>query len=782
MSRSFPRSLVYSVLVMCCAAALVIVRKRAASPGAGSTNLDGLVSQEWVDQFTAIEARENELNKTVWTKEMLAEECGRVFESLWDMLNAATNKFGVLESFPVRELIVGKFSAVRKLAHEIELREPGGIGPRWSDRQWRDFLEESRRAGWDLAHAEFRHTSFETDGAGRPLQSQFYFAAHLINRVRVERAVLEGDLIVDWATTHSDGEPASIQRIDASRLTLKSRSGEPPFQTILAEPITPPEKSFFIDPLILYDLDGDGLSEIILAARNRVYRRTGASRYEPEPLCRYSPGLIFTGIVADFDGDGTADFLCAKFEGLVLFKGSPAGTFDEPGRLVWAADPRLKYAQALTCGDIDRDGDLDVFLGQYKVPYTRGQIPTPYYDANDGYPAYLLLNDGRGNFSDATAAAGLEKKRWRRTYSASFVDLDNDGALDLVVVSDFAGTDLYRNDGRGHFTDFTARWLDETHAAGMAHAIADFDRDGLPDLLVIGMHSPTVDRLTRLGLTRPGLPGDAAIRAQLMHGNRLYLGQREGGFRQGTLSDSIARSGWSWGCSAFDFDNDAFPDVYIANGHETKQSVRDYESEFWLHDAYISSSKEDPILTAYFASKMSRTRGRGYSFGGYDKNRLYLNQGGTSFLEAGHLMGVALEEDCRDVATDDLDGDGRPDLLVTTFEAWPEARQVLHVYRNTLTGSGNWIGFRFREAANGLSPVGARVTIRYGGSSAVRQIVTGDSYRSQHANTAHFGLGKSDRVESVEIKWASGQRLTLPEPRVNRYHDIRASVENRTQR
>ncbi|PYJ85337.1 MAG: hypothetical protein DME22_09545 [Verrucomicrobia bacterium] len=783
MSRLFRKVLVVLfVVLLFWAAALVIARRRTAPSAANSANSAGPVSPELVNQFTALEAKENELNRAVWAKEILGEECGRVFESLWDSLNAATNKFSVLKSFQLGELVPGLFGPPQKLAHGIELREPTGVGPPWSEPQWRQFLEHSQRAGWELAHIEFRHNRFDTDEAGKPQQSYFYFSARLTNVARAERAVLEGDLIVAWAPKQSDEEPAAIKRIDASHVTVRTRRGEPAFRQILAEQIAPPAKSYFIDPLILYDLDGDGLSEIILAAKNLVYHRRGEDRYEPQSLCKYPPGLIFTGVVADFDGDGVADFLCATFDGLVLFKGSSEGTFDEPGRPVWSVNPHLKYAQALTCGDIDGDGDLDVFIGQYKVPYTRGQMPTPYYDANDGNPAYLLLNDGHGNFTDATAAAGLEKKRWRRTYSASLVDLNDDGILDLLVVSDFAGVDLYRNDSRGHFTDVTREWVAEPHAFGMAHALADFNADGRLDILMIGMNSPVADRLEHLGLWRPGIPEDQTKRSRVTFGNRLCLARPAGGFEQTTLNDSIARSGWSWGCSAFDFDNDGFPDAYIANGHETKQSVRDYETEFWLHDAYVGSSKEDPVLAAYFSAKMSRTRGRGYSFGGYEKNRLYLNQQGASFLDVGHLMGVALEADSRGVVTDDLDGDGRIDLLVTTFEAWPEAKQTLQIFKNTLEDSGNWIGFRFREERNGVSPVGARVTVRYSGRTSVRQIVTGDSYRSQHANTVHFGLGKAERVDQVEIRWPDGRTLTLREAAVNRYHNIRGPVENVIQR
>ncbi|HKS37799.1 MAG TPA: CRTAC1 family protein [Verrucomicrobiae bacterium] len=758
---------------------LVRTRRESSSPDDSAT-ISGSIGQRIAAQFTAFEAKERQVDETLWAPEILAQECARTFESLWDSLNASTNKLILAASFPVGEIVLGKWNP-RWLPHGIELRESAGAGRVLSYDGWRRFVEEWESAGWQLTQMEFRHNRFETDEAGQPRQSRFYFSAHLTNAARPERAVLEGDLVVDWAAKPSGEELATVKRIDASRLTIKTRNGEPLFRPILLEQIAPLEKSSYIDPLILYDLDGDGLAEIVFPAANLVYRRHGENRYRAEPMCKHSPGLISAAIIADFNGDAAADLLCTKPEGLFLFEGSLKGSFDQPGRLVWSAST-LKNPMVLTCGDIDHDGDLDVFLGQYKVP-TLGQILRPYYyDANDGHPAYVMLNDGRGNFTDATAVAGLLEKRGRRIFSASFVDLNDDDNLDLMVVSDFAGVDLYRNDGRGRFTDISSKWVSEPHAFGMAHALADFNADGRLDFLMIGMNSPTVDRLEHLGLIRPGPVEDRTMRRRMTFGNRLYLAGTHGGFEQTAMTDSIARSGWSWGCSAFDFDNDGFQDVYIANGHETKRTVRDYESEFWLHDIYVDDSVDDVIATTYFTGKSGRTRGQGWSYGGYEKNRLFLNQRGGSFVEIGYLMGVALEQDSRCVVTDDLDGDGRPDLLVTTFEVWPEVKQTLRVYKNTLTGASNWIGFRFREEGQGKSPAGGRVTLHLNDHSTIRQIVTGDSFRSQHANTVHFGLGEVNGVDRVEIRWSNGESVILREPAANRYHSIRTPTENPARR
>jgi hypothetical protein len=725
-------------------------------------------------QANWLELREAEADRTVWAKEIEAEICGLTIEKLWDSINGTTNKLQRIAACPVEKVILPGWGPVQHLPHGIEKRQGTNSGETISAPQWRQLIEKFRSEGWRLEGIEFRHNQFGPATNSQPAHSQFYFSAHLTNENDPARAMLEGTLSVEWAAKQPGQESPTMRLLDASHLKLKTHAGSPFFEKVFDETIVPSDNIGLIDPLILYDLDGDGLSEIILASRNLVYRRKSANHFESQPLCRFPVPFVTTAIIADFDGDGFADFLCANGRGLYLFKGSSQGTFDEPARLVWTAPTPLKDAMVMTCGDIAHTGHLDVFLGQYKVP-SLGQILRPhYYDANDGWPCYLLRNDGQGNFTDVTESSGLGSKRSRRTYSASLVDLNHDGHLDLVVISDFAGLDLYQNDGKGSFSDVTHQWVAEPHAFGMASAFADFNLDGRLDLLMIGMPSPTVDRLEHLGLERGYSPEDRRLRAAMTFGNRLYLAQSEGGFTQTRLNDSIARSGWSWGCSAFDFDNDGFPDVHIANGLQSNRSVRDYEGEFWLHDLFVEEAVDDVTASQYFIRKNTRTRGSGWSYGGYERNRLFLNQEGDSFIEIGHLAGVSLDQDSRNVVSDDLDGDGRVDLLVTTHEIWPEVKQTLKIFKNQVSDGGHWIAFRFREQGEGKSPVGVSVTIHYENRNATRHLVTGDSHRSQSANTIHFGLGHAQRIKSAEIRWVNGHSITLSNPEVDQYHNIKA--------
>lgn len=705
---------------------------------------------------------------------MRAQHLGRTFEGWWDALNASSNKLALAASFNLGEVILGSWSVSSSLPHGIEIHRSHPPFLHLSQESWKERLTAWHREGWALDRMEMRQHRFEPAQSDRPERSHFHLSAHLTHAANSHRVIIEGPVVVEWTTTAAEDGTVPPARVDATGLTLRSRQGPPHFQCVLADSIAHLENTFSIDPLILHDLDGDGLSEVILAARNLVYRRTDENVLRQEPLCQHDPGIISTALIGDFDGDGLSDFLGMKWEGLILYQGASTGRFEQPPTLVWTANASAKHPMVMTCGDIDGDRDLDVFLAQYKVPYELGVMPTPFHDARDGHPAFLLLNNGQGRFTEATEASGLHAKRGRRTYSASWVDLDGDSDLDLAVVSDFAGIDLYSNDGRGRLTDITAAWIEEPNAFGMAHTVADFNRDGRLDLLMMGMTSPTADRLDHLDLWRSPDEADRTQRPRMAHGNRLYLARAHPGFDERSDDLGIARTGWSWGCTSLDYDNDGFADVYVVNGLESRESVRDYESEYWVHDRYVGGSTENSAAYLYFMAKFNRTRARGHSYGGYEKNRFHINVGGTVFVEVAHLLDLGLEEDSRNVAADDLDGDGRMDLLVTSYEVWPESRQTLRIFRNIHPAAANWIGFRFREKPGTSlpSPVGAQIELVQRSHRTLRTIVNGDSYRTQHAATAHFGLGADTEVEHVRIRWVGGRERLLRKPAINRYHWI----------
>jgi hypothetical protein len=617
---------------------------------------------------------------------------------------------------------------------------------------------------------EFRHNAFDPQTNQISARSKFYFSVHLTN-ASPARAVVEGDLFVEWALREADEAPR-VRRIDASALRVLFRAGSPAFELVLEETFDPPDLTKTLEPLVVYDLDGDGIPEIVLPSVNLLYRWQNG-KYRAGKFCSTPRLGVLNGIFADMDEDGVVDFLYENFDGMFLLKGADGGRFETAPRTLTARKEASGGRPAITCGDIDGDGDLDVFVGHYKAPFIGGSMPTPYYDANDGYPSYLYLNDGAGNLREATLEAGLAGKRMRRVYSASFVDLNADGALDLVVTSDFAGVDIYLNDGRGKFADVTRSMLDEAHLFGMGHAFGDFNNDGRLDFYVTGMQSPTAERLEHLGLNRANSKFDATMRARMIYGSRLFLQGEKGNFGGGA-GHSVARSGWSWGVSGADFDNDGSLDLYVVNGMESMEKVRDYDWQFWLHDIFVGDSRERQFEGLYFDIKQTKRRSASECYGGYEKNRFFLSRGRDGFIDVAHLFGLATESDGRNVVATNLDRDGRVDLAFTTEHAVPTHKERLDVFRNVMAETGNWIGFSFREESGRRSPIGAQVLVRGGGLKKVAAIVTGDSFRSQHPLAVHIGLGEIGAVDGVEIRWPGGAVTRLAGPQINQTHAVRA--------
>jgi len=534
--------------------------------------------------------------------------------------------------------------------------------------------------------------------------------------------------------------------------------------------------------LFVYDLNGDQYPDIVLAGHNTIlWNRAGNLEAGQLLVGDGQPTQTRTGLIADLNGDGILDWLCDNQGGRTLElhpglkESSTNGAFAGVGIPIPITTHPLRAPTAITGGDIDHDGDIDLYITQYRAPYE--SMPKEYWNANDGYGNTLLINDGKGNFREGTDAAGLAPKQFRRTYSSSFVDLDQDGDLDLVVVSDFCGTDLYLNDGNGKFTDVTDKDLDDPHTFGMSHTFADYDHDGQLDMYVTGMSSTTSRRLERMGAFPPGYDQANKMRSVMGYGNRMYLAKPGGGFAEPAYKDAVARTGWSWGTASLDFDNDGDEDIYIGNGHITGKSTEDYCSSFWCRDIYLLPGVKGTQMQSYLDSIPNQ---QNMSWDGYQANSLLVNQSGKGFQDLSYMLDVGFDYDTRQVVATDLDLDGRVDLVLVRkpdatemAKAEGKAAHAVILYRNVLAEAANrdWIGVTLNGTAK-VSPLGAIIELDTTQGKRRATLVSGDSYICQHPAQKHFGLEPGNQVKSMTVIWPDGSKTTLENPKPKQYHAL----------
>ena len=717
-----------------------------------------------------LEQERRELDKKVWAEEEKAQEYERTFVEFWDELRAAKDKFAVFKVHAPGQLVLGRPGKATPIAWGIEAVSLGNDGVEVAAADWPVWVETFKAAGFDVVETEWHQQSFESKGGPRSVFSFVIHARHLAEKLRF---IVRGKLNVTW-TDRKDAQGRFLPgRIEAREVRVLRRQGEPAFVPLATlDPLDDQARVPLVQPLIVSDINQDGLPEILAVNSNLLYWNDGGGKFRSDLLCAQPVGQPSSAVAADFTGDGRPDLLVASHARTpMLFVADVQGRFLGAPRPLAPGLLPLQNSIACATGDVDGDGDLDVWITQYKIPYVDGNFPKPYYNANDGWPSLLLLNDGRGHFTDGTEAAGLAPKRHRRTWASSFVDLDDDHDLDLIVINDFAGLDYYLNDGRGRFTDVTHTMKAERGSFGMSHALADFNGDGRLDIYMTGMGSTTARRLERMGAGRAEFPEHQAHRMKLGYGNRMYLGGPGGALAEAPFNDSIARTGWSWGCTVLDADNDGRRDLFVTNGNMSGETCKDYCTTFWRHDIYDSKLSDPLVLDSLYEKTAGVVSSGQMSWNGFEHNVLFLNGGKGSFENVAFLMGLSHEYDSRGTISEDLDGDGRADLLV--IQQIPTkgtgARQVLHLYRNQWPGANHWLGVRLRGRP-GVSPIGAKITLRYSGKTDRLPVVTGDSLCAQHSNTKIFGLGQATAVDFLEVRWPNGKTTRLDKPAIDRYH------------
>jgi len=509
------------------------------------------------------------------------------------------------------------------------------------------------------------------------------------------------------------------------------------------------------------DYDGDGYEDLFVGdgVRSILYRNDGLGHFTDVTVqaglaTPDGKGIAATGVAAgDIDGDGFPDlFVTDAFGPARLFRNRGNGTFEE----ITASSgiSVVGNARSAAFADVDGDGDLDLFVcvtGDYY-----GQMPDPPYNANDGRPNRLYLNDGHGHFTDATAAWGLDKTtRW--SLSSLFADYDDDGRPDLLVTNDFGFKNLYRNDGGGRFEDVTKKAGAAVRAYGMSAAWADFDGDGRLDLYTTGC-----DTQWSFLHEYPGLPIGVTGRMFLpiaiqwvetmTQGNSLLLQRPDHTFENATARSGAAHAGWNWSAVAADLDNDSWPDIYATNGMWGDGRDHDRELEFWWQTlAYWDD---------YVAGRKTFDR-KGAGIAGIERDRYFRNrlgQAGSSadpiFEERSFLDGLDLETNGRAVVAFDANGDGALDLYVRSVQA-PEAlflgsrRPDEHFLRVKLKGT---------PGKDNRDGVGSRITaVLPGGRRLVLETGNASGYLSTGSPIAHLGLGRATRLERLIVRWPSGR-------------------------
>jgi hypothetical protein len=471
--------------------------------------------------------------------------------------------------------------------------------------------------------------------------------------------------------------------------------------------------------LALFDYDGDGDVDAYFLngsplpgtnakaiPRNALYRNDGNWKFTDVTL---ESGVGDTGYglgvaVGDYDNDGDPDLYLNNYGPNVLYRNNGDGTFADVSREAGVSNGDKMGAGACFF-DMDGDGDLDLYAANYlqfsyedHVLRTSNGVPIYFSPAAyDPVPDTLYRNDADGTFTDVSTDSGVATLAgWGMGTVCG--DFDNDGDTDVFIANDVAENFLFQNDGTGNFQEMGLMAGVAVDHAGNSHGsmgveCADYNNDGRLDLYVTSYQVQFATLFANLG-------------------DHL--------FRDATQSTGAGTGTYAfvtWGAGLVDFDNDGDRDVFVACGH-LQDNIERYDD-----------------TTSY-----------------HTRNRLLMNTGEGKFVDVSDQSGDGLKVklSSRGAAFDDLDNDGDIDVVVLNSRHEPT------ILRNDSANNHHWIQIRLRGTKTNRGGVGARVEVVSDDLTQIDEVHSGRGYQSHYGTRLHFGLGKGDRVDRIEVRWIGG--------------------------
>jgi hypothetical protein len=472
--------------------------------------------------------------------------------------------------------------------------------------------------------------------------------------------------------------------------------------------------------LATFDYDNDGLVDIYFVngfplpgtkcvgppPRNALYRNLGHFRFLD---VTESAGVAGSGFglgvaVADYDNDGQPDLYVSNFGPNVLYRNLGDGTFADVTRRAGVGRGN-KVGAGVAFLDFDRDGELDLFAANYihfsfEMHKLRTYKGVPIYAGPryyQGEPANLFHNRGDGTFADVSAESGIAAQP-ATGMGVICADYDNDGNTDIFVANDEMPNFLYHNNGQGKFEEVGLAAGVAYDALGVIHAN-------------MGVDAADCAHCGRL---------DFVVTAYQKEPTTLYRNAGKGLFTDITAAAGTGRSNFNqvkYGVGLVDFDNDGYRDLFVACGH-IDDNVELYDDS-----------------TSYRA-----------------RNVVLRNTGDGRFVDVSATCGdgLAPKKVARGVAFDDLDNDGRVDVVILNSRTAPT------VLRNESPPGNHWLQLRLQGVKTNRDGVGAQVRVVAGQLVQLDEVHSGRGYQSHWGSRLHFGLGKHRRVDRIEVRWIGG--------------------------